>query len=58
MGLYMATPKQTDLLLVKELLEAGSVMPVIDRTFSFSETAAALRYMEEGHPKGKIVITI
>jgi NADPH:quinone reductase-like Zn-dependent oxidoreductase len=58
MGTFMATVTQKDLEFVSELLEVGKVVPVIDRTFPLSETAEALRYMEEGHPKGKIVITV
>jgi NADPH:quinone reductase-like Zn-dependent oxidoreductase len=58
MGLLMAKPAQQDLVLVKELLEAGKIVPVIDRRYPLRETAEAFRYMEAGHPKGKIVITI
>jgi NADPH:quinone reductase-like Zn-dependent oxidoreductase len=58
MGFLMADPKQSDLALLRELLEAGKVVPVIDRRYSLTETAEALRYMEEGHPKGKLVVTI
>jgi len=42
---------------MKELFEAGKVVPVIDRRYSLSEVAEALRYFGEGHAKGKIVIT-
>ena len=42
----------------KELLEAGKVKPVIDRRYPLSEVAEALRYLEEGHARGKLVITI
>ncbi|MBA7636126.1 hypothetical protein ES703_43741 [subsurface metagenome] len=41
-----------------ELLEAGKVVPVIDRRYPLSEIAEAFRYLEEGHHKGKIVITV
>jgi NADPH:quinone reductase-like Zn-dependent oxidoreductase len=41
-----------------ELLETGKVVPVIDRRFPLAETAEALRYLEEGHPRGKVVITV
>ena len=44
--------------MLKELLETGKVVPVIDRSYPLSETAEALRYLEEGHAKGKIVITM
>jgi NADPH:quinone reductase-like Zn-dependent oxidoreductase len=40
------------------LLEAGQVVPVIDRRYPLSETAEAIRYLEEGHAKAKIVITV
>ena len=43
---------------MKELLEAGKVEPVIDRRYPLSEVAEAIRYLEEGHAKGKVVITI
>jgi NADPH:quinone reductase-like Zn-dependent oxidoreductase len=49
---------QKDLVFVKELLEAGKVVPVIDRRYPLSETAEALRYLEEGHAQGKVVITV
>ncbi len=43
---------------MKELLEAGKVKPVIDRCYPLSETAEALRYLGEGHARGKVVITV
>jgi NADPH:quinone reductase-like Zn-dependent oxidoreductase len=43
---------------MKELIEAGKVAPVIVRRFPLSETAEAFRYFEEGHPSGKVVITV
>jgi NADPH:quinone reductase-like Zn-dependent oxidoreductase len=49
---------QKDLVVIKELLEAGKIVPVIDRTFSLSEAAEAFRYFGEGHAKGKVVITV
>jgi NADPH:quinone reductase-like Zn-dependent oxidoreductase len=53
-----ARPNQKDLVFMKELLEAGKVVPVIDRRYTLSEVADALRYLEEGHAQGKIVITV
>jgi NADPH:quinone reductase-like Zn-dependent oxidoreductase len=47
-----------DLRLMKELIGAGTVTPVIDRTFSLSDVPAAMRYLEAGHARGKIVITV
>jgi NADPH:quinone reductase-like Zn-dependent oxidoreductase len=58
MGLFIAKITQQDLVVVKELLEAGKVVPVIEKGYPLSETAEALRYLEEGHAKGKIVITL
>ena len=58
MGGVSAKPSQNDLVLVKELIEAGKVKSVIDRRYPLSETAEALRYLGEGHAKGKIVITM
>jgi NADPH:quinone reductase-like Zn-dependent oxidoreductase len=47
-----------DLLTMKELLEAGKVIPVIDRRFTLSEVPEALRYLGEGHAQGKVIITV
>jgi NADPH:quinone reductase-like Zn-dependent oxidoreductase len=54
----VAKPNQKDLIILKELLEAGKVKPVIDRCYRLSEVADALRYLEEGHAQGKVVITV
>jgi NADPH:quinone reductase-like Zn-dependent oxidoreductase len=54
----VAKLNQADLLALTALIEAGKVMPVIDRTFAFGETPAAVRYCEEGHTRGKVVITV
>jgi NADPH:quinone reductase-like Zn-dependent oxidoreductase len=54
----IAKLNQKDLVLLKELLEAGKVKPVIDRRYPLSETAEAMQYLEEGHARGKIVIEI
>ena len=50
--------KKEDLDLLTELFEAGKVVPVIDRRYSLSEVPEALRYLEEGHALGKVVITM
>jgi len=57
-GPWVAKPNHKDLVFLKELLEAGKIKPVIDRSYPFSETADALRYLEEGHAKGKVVISL
>jgi len=58
MGNLLASPNQKDLIFVKELLEAGKVTPVIDRCFPLQAVADAIRYLEAGHAKGKVVITV
>jgi NADPH:quinone reductase-like Zn-dependent oxidoreductase len=47
-----------DLQALKELIEAGTVTPVIDRTYPLIEAPDAIRYLEEGHPRGKVVVTV
>ena len=47
-----------DLVVLKELLEAGKIVPVIDRRYPLSEVPEAIRYLEEGHARGKVVITL
>ena len=54
----MATTGGKDLVALKELIEAGKVTPVIDRTYPFDETPAALGYAAEGHARGKVVVTV
>jgi NADPH:quinone reductase-like Zn-dependent oxidoreductase len=58
MGGLTARINQKDMALLKELLEAGKVIPVIDRCYPLSEAAEALRYLGEGHARGKVVITV
>ena len=58
MGISMAYPKKEDLVAMKDLLEAGKVVPVIDRRYPLSEAAEALGYLGEGHAQGKVVITL
>ena len=50
--------RKEDLLALAELIEAGKVTPVIDRTFPLIEAPEAIRYMERGHPGGKVVVTV
>ena len=55
---FLAQRNRDDLLFLKELLESGKVTPVVDRTYPLSETAEAIRHLETGHARGKIVVTI
>jgi len=57
-ALHSANPTPMDLAFLSELLGAGKLIPVIDRTYPLPETAEAFRYLEEGHPGGKVVITV
>jgi NADPH:quinone reductase-like Zn-dependent oxidoreductase len=50
--------KREDLLTLSELVEAGTVVPVVDRTYPLIEAPDAIRYLEEGHSRGKVVITV
>lgn len=58
MGGVSAKRSQEDLAFLKGLLEAGIIVPVIDRAYPLSEAAEALRYLGEGHARGKVVITV
>jgi NADPH:quinone reductase-like Zn-dependent oxidoreductase len=49
---------QAELLAVTGLIEGGKLMPVIDRTYPLADTAEGLRTVEQGHTRGKIVITV
>jgi NADPH:quinone reductase-like Zn-dependent oxidoreductase len=58
MGNMLVKPNKNDLDFMKELLESGKVTPVIDRSYPLSEVPEALRYLETGHARGKVVITV
>jgi len=58
MLLFIARINATDLTTMGELMEAGKVTPVIDKRYRLSEVPAAIRYLEEGHARGKVVITL
>jgi len=55
---FVAQPTSKDLVVLKELIEAGKITPVIDKTYPMSEAIEAFRYLDEGHARGKVVITI
>ena len=58
MGMMMADANKKDLTILGDLMQAGKVTPVIDRRYKFSEVPDAIRYLEEGHARGKVVITL
>src|SRR6266576_5713491 len=55
---YTTTTNKEDLKLLGDLMQTGKLTPVIDRTYKLSETAEAMRYFEEGHARGKVVLTV
>jgi NADPH:quinone reductase-like Zn-dependent oxidoreductase len=55
---FLARPNKEDLNIMSELMKSGKVRPVIDRRYSLSEVAEALRYLDEGHARGKVVIAL
>src|SRR5438552_16372990 len=55
---YIAKLTKDDLNVLRDFIQAGKLSPVIDRTYKISETQAAVRYLEEGHARGKVVITL
>ena len=55
---FLARQSREDLQTVRELIEQGKVSPVIDRTYPLRETPEAIRHLEQGHARGKIVITV
>jgi NADPH:quinone reductase-like Zn-dependent oxidoreductase len=57
-GMMLADLNKDDLAVLGELMQSGKVTPVIDRTYKLSEAADALRYVEKGHARGKVVLTV
>src|SRR5438477_4849649 len=58
MGMMMAQLTKSDLSILGDMMQSGKVKPVIDRTYKLSELPAAIAYLEEGHARGKVVITV
>ena len=55
---FIASENHEDLIVLKELIEAGKVTPVIDRTYPLGAAAEAIRYLQQGNAKGKVAITV
>ena len=58
LGTFICSENAADLIVLTELVESGKVTPVIDRTYPLREVPAAIRYLQEGHARGKVVITV
>ena len=58
MRMFINKERSADLQYLTELIDAGKVTPIIDRTYPLRQTPEAIRYLEEGHSRGKIVITV
>ena len=55
---FLARMTRDDLIILREFLEAGEIVPVIDRSYPIHDVPEAIRYLEEGHARGKVVITM
>ena len=58
LGTFVASENAEDLDDLRELIEAGKVTPVIDRSYPLAEVPAAIRYLLDGHARGKLTITV
>ena len=58
MAMMMADANHNDLTLLADMMQSGKLKPVIDRAYKLSEVPEAIRYLEEGHARGKVVITV
>ena len=58
MGMMMADSNQKDLALLADMVQSGKMKPVIDKTYQLADVPEAIRYLEEGHARGKVVITV
>ncbi|HXO92866.1 MAG TPA: zinc-binding dehydrogenase, partial [Candidatus Acidoferrum sp.] len=57
-GMLFAELNHDDLAFLADLMQSGKVTPVIDRTYKLNDLAAAERYLQEGHARGKVVVTV
>ena len=58
LGTFINKENHEDMIVLKELIESGKVTPVIDRTYPLSDVPEAIRYLEEGHAQGKVVVAV
>lgn len=57
-GMFMSSMNQQDLTVLRDLMAAGTMTPVIDRRYTLPEAAAAIAYLEQGRARGKVVIAV
>ena len=58
MGMMMAELNKKDLTILADMMQSGNVKPVFDRTYPLSQIADAIRYLEQGHARGKVIIAV
>jgi NADPH:quinone reductase-like Zn-dependent oxidoreductase len=58
LGTFISRENHEDMVVLKELIESGKVTPVVDRTYPLSEASEAIRYLEQGRARGKVVLTV
>ena len=58
LGRFLVSPNREDLVVLKDMIEAGTVTPVLDRTYPLSGTAEAIGQVGAGHARGKVVISV
>jgi NADPH:quinone reductase-like Zn-dependent oxidoreductase len=58
MGMMMADANQKDLTILGDMMQSGTLKPVIDRTYKLDQVPEAIRYLEEGHARGKVIISV
>jgi NADPH:quinone reductase-like Zn-dependent oxidoreductase len=58
LGTFVSRENRDDMIVLKELIEAGKIMPVIDRTYPLIEAPQAIRYVQQGRARGKVVVTV
>jgi NADPH:quinone reductase-like Zn-dependent oxidoreductase len=58
MGMMMADANQKDLTVLADMMQTGKLKPVIDRTYKLDQVPDAIRYLEQGHARGKVIIAV
>jgi NADPH:quinone reductase-like Zn-dependent oxidoreductase len=58
LGTFVSSENHEDMLVLKELIESGTLTPVIDRSYPLSEVPEAIRYLKAGHARGKVVVIV